>query len=54
MKTLYKLKLQTQETISFLGNTEKDISPAKNWENISKLETTQVMLLYCNILNINY
>ena len=54
MKTWYKLKLQTQETINFLGNTEKDISTAKNWENVSKLETTEVMLLYCNILNINY
>lgn len=41
MKTGYKLKLQTQETMNFLGNTEKDISTAKNLENVPKLETTQ-------------
>ena len=41
MKTGYKLKLQTQETMNFSGNTEKDISTAKNLENVPKLETTQ-------------
>ena len=36
------------------GSTENKITKDKNGENISHLEITEVVLVYCNIVNSDY
>ena len=47
MKTLYYLETLTLEKMQLLGN-------AKNGANKPFLETTEVVLIHCNIINNNY
>ena len=37
-----------------LGSTKKDIIEDKYRENVPKIETTEVLLLHCNLVNNNY
>ena len=39
IKTDYKLKLLTPETLKLLGSTKKDVESDKNSENVPKLES---------------
>ena len=54
IKTRYYLDFLTIETIKLLGSTENKIAKDKNAENIPHLETTELVLLYCNIVSNDY
>ena len=54
IKTDYKLELLPEETMQLLGNSKKDIGQNKDGEIVPKLETVDVVLLYCNLVNKNY
>ena len=40
--------------MKLLGSTEKMISKNKNGEKVPHLETTEVVLVHCNIVNNDY
>ena len=40
--------------MKLLGNTENKITREKNGENVPYLEITEVVLVHCNIVNIDY
>ena len=44
----------TPETLKLLGSTEHKITKDKNGENVPHLETTEVVLAHCNIVNNDY
>ena len=52
--TAYKLELLTEETMQLLRSSKKDIENNKDGEIVSRLETVEVVLVYCNLLNNNY
>ena len=54
IKTGCKLKLLTKETMQLLGCTKKDIDKNKNGEIVPRLETVEVVLVHCNLINNNY
>ena len=54
IKTGYYPKLLTPETIKLLGSTKSKITNNENEENVPSLETTEVVLVHCNIVNNNY
>ena len=54
MKTGHKLELLTPETMTLLGSTKKDVEPDKNSENVQKLESVEVVLVQCNLVNSDY
>ena len=54
IKTGYKLELLTPETIKLLGSTKKDVDSDKNSENVPKLESVEVVLVYCNLVKNDY
>ena len=54
MKTGYKLELLTEETMQLLGSSKKVIDESKNGELIPRLETVEVVLVHCNLVNNNY
>ena len=54
IKNGYSLELLTPETMKLLGSTENKITEDKNGENVSHLETAEVVLVHCNIVNNNY
>ena len=54
IKTGYRLKLLTSETIKLLGSTENKLTKDKNDENVPHLEITEVVLVHCNIVNYDY
>ena len=54
IKTGYKLELLTLETMKLLGSTERDVDEDKNGESVSKLESAEVVLVYCNLLKNDY
>ena len=37
-----------------LGNTKKDVDQDKDREDVSKLESVEVILVHCNLVNNNY
>ena len=37
-----------------LGSTKKDVDANKNSENVTKLESVEVILVYCNLVSNNY
>ena len=49
--TGYKLELLSPETMKLLGSTKKDLGQDKDG---SKLESAEVVLVHCNIVNNNY
>ena len=54
MKTGYKLELLTPETMRLLGSTKRDADQNKNGEDVPKLESVEVALVHCNLVNNNY
>ena len=54
IKTGYKLELLSLETMKLLGSTKKDVDKDKNGEDVPKLESVEVVLIHCNLVNNNY
>ena len=54
IKDGYSLELLTPETMKLLGSSKNKIAKNKNGENISHLEITEVILVHCNMVNIDY
>ena len=54
IKTGYYIKLLMPETMKLLGSTKNQITKDKNGENVPNLETTEVVLIHCNIVNYDY
>ena len=54
IKTGYKLELLTPETMTLLGSTKKDVDSDKNSENVTKLESVEVVLVHCNLVKNDY
>ena len=54
IKTGYKLELLTPETMKLLGSTKKDVDKDKNGEDVPKLESVEVVLVHCNLVNNSY
>ena len=52
--TRYKLELLTEETMQLLGGSKKVFDKNKNRELVPRLETVEVVLVHCNLLNNNY
>ena len=40
--------------MKLLGSTEKDVDKDKNGEDMPKLESVEVVLVHCNLVNNNY
>ena len=54
IKAGYKLELLTKETMQLLGSLKKDIKNNKDGEIAPKLETFEVVLVHCYLVNNNY
>ena len=54
IKTGYYLELLTPETMKLLGDTKSKITKNENGKNVPSLETAEVVLVNCNIVNNNY
>ena len=54
IKTGYKLQLLTEETVQLLGNSKRVIDKNKDGEIVTRLETVEVVLVHCNLVNNNY
>ena len=54
IKTGYKLELLSPETMKLLGSSKKDVDQDKDGENVLKLESVEVVLVHCNLVNNNY
>ena len=54
IKTGYKLELLSPETMKLLGSTKKYADQDKDGEDVPKLESVEVALVYCNLVNNNY
>ena len=54
IKNGYSLELLTSDTMKLLGSTENKITKVKNSENMPHLESTEVVLVHCDIVNNDY
>ena len=54
IKTGYKLELLSPETTELLGSTKKDVDKDKDGEDVPKLESVEVVLVHCNLVNNSY
>ena len=54
IKTGCKLELLSLETIKLLGSTKKDVDQDKDGGDVPKLESVEVALVHCNLVNNNY
>ena len=54
IKTGYKLELLSEETMQLLGSSTEDTDQNKDGENVPKLETVEVILVHCDLVNSNY
>ena len=54
VKTGYRLELLSPETMKLLGSTKKDVDQDKDGEDVPKLESVEVVLVHCNLVNKNY
>ena len=50
-KTGYKLELLSEETMQLLGSSKKGIDKNKDGELVPRLETVEVVLVHCNLVN---
>ena len=48
------LELSTPETMKLLGISKSKITKDKNGENVPHLETVELVLIHCNLVNNNY
>ena len=53
IKKRYKLELLTEETQKLLGSSKKEIEKDKDGELVPKIEIVDVVLIHCNVVNIN-
>ena len=51
VKTGYKLELLSAETMKLLRSTKKDADKDKDGEDVRKLESIEVVLVHCNLVN---
>ena len=54
INTGYKLELLTEETMQLLGSSKNVIDKNKDGEIVPRLETVEVVLVHCNLVNNNY
>ena len=54
IKTGYKVELLSPETMKLLASGKKDVDKDKNGEDVSKLESFEVVLVHCNLVNNSY
>ena len=54
IKTGNYLERLTSETMKLLGSTKSKINKTENGDNVPHLKITEVVLIYCNIVNNNY
>ena len=54
IKAEYKLELLTEEKMQLLRSLKKDIDKNKDGEIVPRLETVEVALVHCNLVNNNY
>ena len=54
IKNGYKLELLTPETMKLLGRTKNVVDKDKNSGNVPKLESVEVVLVYCNLVKNDY
>ena len=54
IKTRYKLELLCPETMKLLEKTKRDVDQDKYGEDVPKLESVEVILVHCNLVNNNY
>ena len=54
IKTGYKLELLSPETMKLLASTKKDVNVNKDGEIVPKLESVEIVLVHCNLVNNNY
>ena len=54
IKTGYKLELLSLETMKLLGSTKKDVDQDKDGKEVPKLESVEVVLVHCNLVNNSY
>ena len=54
IKTGYKLELLTEETMQLLGSSKRVIDKNKDGEIVPTLETVEVVLVHCSLVNNNY
>ena len=48
------MELLSPETMKLLGSTKKDVDKDKDGEDVPKLESVEVVLMHCNLVNNNY
>ena len=51
IKTGYKLELLSKETMKLLGSTSSIINKDENSDTVPKLESVEVVLVHCNLIN---
>ena len=54
IKSGYKLELLLKETMRLLGSSSDTIDGDKNSELVPKLESVDLVLVHCNVVNNNY
>ena len=54
IKDGYGLELLTPQTMKLLGSTENKVTKNKNGESVPHLEITEVVIVHCNTVNIDY
>ena len=54
IKTGYKLELLSEETMQLSGSSKKEIDKNKDGELVPRLETVEVVLVHCNLVNNSY
>ena len=54
IKSGYKLELLSPETMKLLQSTKNDVDKDKDGQDIPKLESVDVILVHCNLVNNSY
>ena len=54
IETGHKLELLSEETMQLLESSKKDVDHNTDGEILPKLETVEVALVHCNLVNNNY
>ena len=54
IKSGYKLELLSKKTMRLLGSTSNTIDKDKNSELVPKLESVDLVLVHCNVVNNSY
>ena len=54
IKTGYKQELLSPETMKLLGSAKKDVDKDKDGEDVPKLESVEVVLMHCHLVNNSY